>query len=211
MKFSDLERMVGDILSDTSHITWTEPQLQDWLVDAERSIISVRADAGAVTEDVALVAGTRQALPDGGIKLLSVVRNTGGSSIRLVERGVKDDSDPNWHTETQSGTIYEYVFDDRIPASYFVSPPAVVSTSIEIEYSKEPGPYDFGSDPDITISDVYVPQLIEWALYRCFSRSDESTPDYARSQAHYQRWADMLGLKINSDIQVSPKQRGQLT
>lgn len=215
MKFSDLERMVGDVLNDFSHITWTPSQVQDWLVDAEKAIISVRSDAGAVTESVALVAGTRQSLPLGGIKLLSVVRNMGdgvspGLGIRLVERGIKDDSNPAWHTDTESSTIYEYIFDDRMPTSYFVSPPAVADSFVEIEYSKEPGPYDFNNDPSTTISDIYIPHIIEWALYRCFSRSDERTPDYARSQAHYRRWGEMLGLKLSSDIEVSPKQRGHL-
>ncbi|MBL4866405.1 MAG: hypothetical protein JKY67_08520 [Pseudomonadales bacterium] len=215
MKFTELERMVGGVLNDSKHIVWTQDQVRDWLVDAERVTIAARADAGAVTETVQLIPGTRQELPLGGIKLLTVIRNMGsgsvpGVAIRLVDRGIKDESDPNWHTEAASAVIYEYTFDDRIPAAYFVSPPALANTNIQIEYSKEPGPYDFSENPDTTISDIYTPHMIEWALYRCFSRSDENTPDYVRSQAHYQRWGDMLRLKLNSDINVSPKQRGHL-
>ena len=98
MKIAKIEAMISEILNDIGNVTYDLPDVQQWIVESELATIGARNDAAAVTESVILIAGTRQSLPDRGLRLMSVIRNMGagstpGMSIRLVDRATKDDFD----------------------------------------------------------------------------------------------------------------------
>ncbi|KKL79463.1 hypothetical protein LCGC14_2014610, partial [marine sediment metagenome] len=75
-------------------------------------------------------------------RLLTVIRNMGsdgatpGDAIDLVERGVKDALDRGWHKADKSKVVDEYVFDDRAPVDFYVSPPTDDTTDVYIELSQ---------------------------------------------------------------------------
>jgi hypothetical protein len=213
MNFSTIETLVAEVLSDNAKVVWTQTQLRRWIVDAELAVINVKPDASIVTENFSCIAGSVQTLPSRAIKLIRVNRNIGaasapGRAIRLVDKDYKDDLSPNWHAQTQSATIKEYIFDDRLPKQFMVSPPALAGTIIDISYSAEPLPYNIFLDASLTISDIYQPALVEWVLYRCFSRSDEDTPEFARAQSHFSKFFDLLGVRMKSDMNYSPNAEG---
>jgi len=108
MLASDVLTRVRLLLQDPDGVRWLDAEQFQWLTDGQRAIVVVRPDASAKNAEIELVAGSKQTLPDDGLRLLDVVRNvpvtavnsttqTGGRAVRLVDREVLDSQDPSWH------------------------------------------------------------------------------------------------------------------
>ncbi len=215
MRFSDIEVRVSEVLSDIGTITYTLDQLRQWIIESELALIGLVNSSNIVTESHYCEPGTMQNLSSGGVRLHSVIRNMGsgavpGPAIRLVDRSTKDEFEPDWHMAEQEAVIQEYIYDERNPTKFMVSPPALPNTFVELELTKEGGPYNIATDELMAVSDVYMAGLVEWVLYRCFSRSDEDTPEYARSHSHYSKFLQLIGIKSQVDKSTSPKTREHL-
>ena len=212
---SALISRISETVQDESNVVWTVSQALSWLNDAQLQIVLQRPDASILNHSVTLVPGTKQAIT--GLRFMSAVRNMGvdgstpGRAIRLVERGIKDDFDPDWHTETAATEVKEYIFDARLPKEFYVSPPVHASTVVQIEVSEAVNPTDIATTSDvITLEDIYSPIMIEWAIYRCLAREAEETPNIQRAAMHFQNFFTMLGVKMNPDIAINPKMREHL-
>jgi len=206
----------SEVVQDDDHITWTSDQFLEWINDAQRATVLVKPDSNVSTGSVQLVAGTLQSIS--GIRLQSVIRNMGsdgltpGNAIRLVQRGIKDEADPSWHTDTASLTILEYIYDDRDPKHYYVSPPPdTVAANVYVEISQVVEPTALSAITDtIDLEDIYTPAMLEWILYRAFSREAEEVQDVSRAAAHVERFFALNDKKMNMDMIISPKVRAQL-
>ncbi len=208
MKFSSLNSSVAQLLVDFSKVTWTEDQINGWLAEAELSVIALRPDASEATESIPLSVGAFQSVPDDALRLIRLVSNENGRAIRIVERQILDELEPNWMNAEPESLVKEYAFDEKTPKNFYVNPPSVGSVNVRAVISKRPPEYDFSGDPDITVGAIYAPALIDYAMYRCLSRADEKTPEYAKSKAYYQEFFEKLRLKTEADLAFSPKQPG---
>ena len=212
---SSLIAQVQQIAGDEQNIVWTTGEALGWLNDAQRATVITRPDASVLTHSVQLLSGTRQSIT--GLRLMTGMRNMGvggttpGRSIRLVERELKDDLTPNWHAATVSNVVKEYIFDERLPKQFYVSPPVTASEDVYVELSESINPADVAtiSDP-ITLDDIYAPSMTTWMAYRYFSRDAEEVPDYQRAALHFQQFFALLGEKIKMDLAISPKVRAHL-
>lgn len=212
---SALIAQAGEIAGDEGNVVWSSPQALEWLNDAQRATVIVRPDASVITRAVKLNSGTRQTIQ--GLRLMSVIMNMGtdgltlGRAIRLVERGMLDELVPNWHTATAVTSIKEYIFDERIPKEYYVSPPVHASTPVYVQVSESISPADVAATTNpITLDDIYAPAIITWMNYRYFSRDAEEVPDYQRAALNFQQFFLLLGKKIQMDMSISPKVRAHL-
>lgn len=213
---SKLIAQASETVQDESNVVWEVSQALGWLNDAQRAIVAIRPDASILNHSVTLVPGTKQTIT--GLRLMAVNRNMGtdgstpGRAIRLVERGIKDDFDPDWHTETAAIAVKEWIFDARLPKEYYVSPPVHASTVVQIEVSESVNPDEIATTADvITLDDIYSPVMIEWIIYRFLAREAEETPNIQRAAMHFQQFFSMLGAKLNPDMAINPKVRAQLT
>ena len=132
-----------EVLQDTTSIRWSVAELCRWLNDAQREIIMYRPDAMVTNTSLACVTGSRQSiagLNPPGAKLIEVIRNSSGTrrAIRDVNREVLDASSPGWHNATAASEILHFMFDERDPRTFYVYPPAVAATGIDIVYSELP-------------------------------------------------------------------------
>ena len=121
---ANLISRVQDTLQDTTGVRWIEAELLRYINDAQREVVNLKPDATATTANMALVVGTKQSLPTGGLRLIKVTRNmsdaSGGASgkraIRIVDRAILDSQEPDWHDPSVSGdaahttTVKHYVF-----------------------------------------------------------------------------------------------------
>lgn len=216
MKVYDIEAKASEVLQDAGNLVWSSEQIWGWLHEAELAIVAVRPDASASVKKVTLAAGTRQSIAGitGAMRVLDVIRNVGasdepGSALRMGHRASLDAFNPDWHTDTQVLSPTQYLFDDRDPKTFYVVPPSNGSGYIEVVCSITPTAYDTGDlNQVIGINDTYAPAMLDWALYRAFCRDSEMTPNYQRGQAHRASFNDLLGVKSNSDIAVSPNNKG---
>ena len=77
-KVVDVIDRAAIILQDASHVRYPEAELLKFFNDAQREVVLHRPDAKMVTADHDCVAGSKQALPATGLRLIDVVRNKDG-------------------------------------------------------------------------------------------------------------------------------------
>jgi hypothetical protein len=191
------------------------------------AITLARPDANAKTGSFTCAAGTRQVLTaefPSSLRLLDVTRNLATNSgykvIRLVARSVLDDQRPAWHAETGTTSIQHYTFDPRQPKEFFVYPPATTAAEIEVVYTDSPGATTLteaqldpaGTDATtILLDDIYMSPMIDWILYRAYSKDAEYGANEQRAQAAYGAFNAALATKNQVDSAVSPSNMSSVT
>lgn len=226
VKVTDIIRRVEYVLQDTN-IRWPRVELQNWLNESYMAITLLRPDANAKSGTFTCATGSRQVLTavfPSALRLLDVTRNLAATSsykvIRLVARSVLDDQRPGWHAETGTVNIQHYTFDPRQPKEFFVYPPATTSAEIEVVYADAPGSHslteaqldpDGGSNEVIKLDDIYMSPIIDWILYRAYSKDAEYGANETRAQAAYGAFNAAIGAKSQTDTAVSPSVKSKVT
>jgi len=226
VKVTDIIRRVEDVLQDTN-IRWPRTELQNWMNESYLAITLARPDANAKTGSFTCATGTRQVLSSefpSSLRLLDVTRNlatdSGYKVIRLVARSVLDDQRPAWHAETGTTAIQHFTFDPRQPKEFFVYPPATTAAEIEVVYTDSPGATTLtesqldpaGSDTTvILLDDIYKSPMIDWFLYRAYSKDAEYGANEQRAQAAYGAFNAALATKNQVDSAVSPSNMSSVT
>lgn len=212
---SDIIAQASEIAQDETNVVWSTTQALAWLNDGQRAVAINRPDSSVATKVIQLASGTRQQITDR--RLFSVTRNMGnngnapGYAPRLVERGMLDEFNPNWHAESPGEIIFEYTWDKRHPKEFFVNPPVTSLDDVWVEVVVATNPAAVPSlAGTIELDDIYGPPMIEWICYRFFARDAEEVPDAQRAAAHFNRFFQILGIKTQADQAVSPKLREHL-
>lgn len=209
----DLIKRASDILHDETNIRWTKTELLSWLNAAQKAIVLQKPDTHVVNETFVCEAGvSKQSLPDNGLRLLEVVRNvasdSSGEAISVISRDVMDTTVPGWHAATSSINIENYVFDERDPKHFYLYPPPNGEAEVEIIYSKAPDLIEitnFGTDSQaIDLDDVYENVILDYMLYRAYSKDADYAKNGQQSLQHYNDFANALGMKMKADIVTSP-------
>lgn len=212
------------IIQDTTNVRWPTVELVQWLNDGQREIILHRPDANPKTAQVTLAAGTRQTLVSGtgagGVgasiapaKLLDIICNVAGSArttaIRLVEREVLDSQTAGWHGSTAALNAAHYMTDPRDPLSFYVYPPALATSKVEVLFTAYPTDL---TDPvgasSISLPDIYGNALLDYMLYRSYSKDSEYAGNATRAQFHYTSFANSLGLELKGTLMMGPQMSG---
>jgi hypothetical protein len=219
IKVREVIKRVEDVLQD-SNVRWPRIELQNWLNESYLQIVQLRPDSNAKTGTFTCVAGTRQSITTGfssALRIIDIVRNLASTSdkkvVRLINRSVLDDQRPAWHTDTATVNIQNYTFDVRQPKSFFVFPPATTAAQLEVVYADLPTAHALSAsnlDPAssstdvILVDDTYISAIIDWILYRAFSKDAEFAANAARAGAHYQTFMSSIGTKTQSDVASAP-------
>lgn len=207
-----------DILQDSTSVRWPTEELVRYLNDGQREVALYRPDALVRNITASLVAGTRQTLPGSdGSKLIEIIRNnvTGVTqkSMRLVNREILDAQTPGWHDITGQQELLHYMYDPRDPTVYYVYPPALTTSKVDLVYSvypldiAEPSAGSLFSDVEgnLDVPDIYGNIIQDYIMYRAYTKDSEYAGNAQRAQAHYGAFANAIGLEISATIQVGPK------
>lgn len=207
-KVQALAATVRKILRDADEDQFVDGDLHNYIYDAELAHAIYKPDEFTAIAPLACVAGSRQkidslALP---FRFLSVKRNTNGPIVNRLSRDLAERWGIDIESQAPSKTIKGYMEDERDPNAFNTVPPASVGASLDVLYVKAPAEYGtVDANTETTLSDIYQPSIIEWVLYRCFSEDGESSPNFSRAGRHLQNFASMLGVKIEMDQALSPK------
>lgn len=212
-------RRVVETLQDNTSVRWPVSELVRYLNDGQREIVMYRPDAMVTNAAVNLVAGSKQALPSNGTKLIEVVRNSGGTqrSVRMVNREILDAQSPNWHAITGSTEILHFMYDPRDPKIFYVYPPAAASgAALDIVYAALPaditepaaGATFTAVTGNISVPAIYGNPLQDYILYRAYSKDSEYAGNAARAQAHYGAFANALGIELKATVNFQPNPMG---
>ena len=187
------------LLQDTTNVRWPRLELLDWLNDAALQIVMLRPDSSVANASVTLIAGTKQSIPEAGLRLLDVIRNVTGRAVRLVSREILDAQNPDWHTSAGAAVIKHYSVDLRDPKRFYVFPPATASAAVEVLYSVPPTACA-DETSTVGISDIYVNQIVDLMMFRAYSKDAEYAGNAAKADACMKRAMDLLGAKTAIDI-----------
>lgn len=218
------------VIQDTTNVRWPVEELLMWLNDGRREIILHRPDSNPSTAFVSLVAGSYQKLVtgtgNGGVgasitpaKLMDVVCNYDAAAVgvvrrdavRLVQREVLDAQSAAWHTISASNTVKHYMVDPRDPLAFYVYPAVAVSGSAKVEVLFSYYPADItvlGSS--IILPDIYGNALLDYVLYRAYSKDSEYAGSVQRAQFHYQSFATSMQIELQGTVVMGPTLSGSI-
>lgn len=201
---------VQTILQDTTGVRWPEAELLGWLNDGQREIVLYKPNAYVRTTAVQLSAGTKQSLPTDGVQLIDLARNMGtggttpGRSIRIVPREVLDAQVPNWHSGTANAEVRHYTYSVLNPRTFYVYPPQPAASRGYVEIIYGALPTDATSNSTISVDDIYQPALVDYMLYRAYSKDSEFSADQSRPAAHQAAFISALTGKARMEGAVNP-------
>ena len=219
VKVVDLIARAQTVLQDQTSVRWPAVELQDWLNDAYREIILARPDANTATGTFTCVAGTRQSLTavfPNALRLVEITRNLAETSykraVRLVDRHILDDQRVGWHAEGNSVNVQHYMFDPRLPKEFLVYPPATSTAQLEVVYASVPTAHTLTeaqltttpSAETIRIDDSYANAILDYMLYRAYTKDAEYAANAQRAVAHYQAMMASIGVKTASGTATHP-------
>lgn len=209
-------RRAVETLNDTTSVRWPVSELVRYLNDGQREVVLYRPDAMVTNQTITCVAGSKQTIPANGAKLIDVVRNaaagTTKKAVRVVKREILDSTVPNWHNVTGVNEILHYTYDPRDPKTFYVYPPATTSAQLDIIYSAYPTDVTEPADGatysavtgNISLPDIYGNVLLDYILYRAYTKDSDFAGNAARAQAYYAGFANALGIEIKATVSVGP-------
>ncbi len=229
---SEVIARASRILADTTNVRWTPAELVDYCKDAVRQIVLVRPDAYSITRWMTLRPGdTRQivgmiaardnidfgqALFQPTLRLLRVVRNGATGAffpVREASRVALDSEVPNWHVPVQNPSgfrVQHYTFDNIAPYVFYVypcPPTNLANHQVEIVHSALPDLSDSSMSLNLGLPHQYINPLVDWVLYRAFSKDSEYAGNQNRANHHAQAFALALQLTQTSGFTASSPQQ----
>lgn len=196
------------LLQDPTNIRWPQSELLDWLNDGQREIALYKPNAFVKNQSTLLTAGTKQSLPADGVSLVDVVRNMGtsgttpGSAIRAVAREILDSQTPDWHSAAQSTAVKHFVYSVLDPKNYYVFPPSNGTGRVEIIYVAAPSDATLVST--ITLDDIFVTALVNYILYRAYSKDAEFAANAGAASSYLQAFQGLLAGKTGAETGSNP-------
>lgn len=208
---SEIIVRASQLLVDVNFVRWSQSELLGYLNDGQREVSVYKPNAYVTNVAVVLVAGTKQSIPTGGLTLIDVIRNMGtagataGSAIRLVSRGILDAQVPDWHTTTANTVVKNYVYTPLDPKRFYVYPPQPTSGMqyVEIVYGATPTAIATYGDA-IIIDDIYAPALLNYVLFRAWSKDAEYAANAEMANTFYQAFTAQLVGKANAEKITAP-------
>lgn len=179
------------ILQDSTNVRWSAAELLGWLNVARRAGAALRPSMFVTTAVVTLAAGAKQAVPATGHVLLRLHTNMGtdgttvGTAIYPASRDHLDFQQPNWRKATARDAVECYMYDPSTPLQFYVSPPNTGAGKVEMSYGAVPA--DILSTDPIGCPDVYQGALLDYVLFRAFSKPTQggSAEDAVRAAGHF--------------------------
>jgi hypothetical protein len=125
-------------------------------------------------------------------------RRSGGS------RAILDDQIPDWHNSTASASIAHFIYDTSDPKNFYLYPRPATGASIEIIYSTIPAvisltAFDGTDTTVIGLDDTYANAILDYMLYRAYSKDATYAANANRAVSHYQAFGDSLGVKLQGE------------
>ena len=205
IQVNDVVTRVGQLLQDTTHIRWPLDEKLQYITDACREVCFYKPDACVQTSVATLVAGTKQTIPAAGTTLLDIVRNMGvggttpGIAPRIVTREILDAQQSDWHASPPDSVVRHYVFDQQNQKVFYVFPPQPTTSqgSLEMVYSAEPA--EAVSGGTLELDGTWLPAIVNYTLYRCYSKDAEYAANANLAQLYHQAFTGQLVGRTNAE------------
>jgi len=212
---SAIVNQAEEILLDSGNDKWSAAELLAWLNMGQRAIVREDPTAYTTRQAVLIASGLWQSLPTAAMLLMGVTMNMGttgttpGVPVTLVERKWMDAVLPTWTTTTASATTEHVIYDPaQHPTEFMVYPKGTGTGYIEIITSDRPA--DIIISASILVADEYAEALLDYTLFRAFSRDADYVENAQRAIAHWQNFALVIG-KLDQVGSANEAKKGQGT
>jgi hypothetical protein len=198
------------ILSDDDEVRWSNSELILWLNDCYSVLPQVKPSECTVGEELTLIAGTKQSIPSDAERLVDITHNTAGElgAIEVITRKELNSALPGWHREPGTEDIERYVFDEMAPKEFFVYPPALSTAKVYAYTIKVPESHSriFAVSEDLPISakDSLAPMLIDYILFRAFSKDADNASYANRAGLHLNSFNMQADAGFKLELATSP-------
>lgn len=197
----------GYLLQDKAHVRWTEDELLKWLNAGQAEAVIYKPNIYVRSVDLALAKGSKQSLPQDGLSLVDIPRNSDGNVITVIPRSSLDAQEIGWHLQKNASDVaLHYCYSDLDPKRFYIYPPSPGGNKVELVYNAIPTTVGI-SDP-ISIDDIYVSALVDYVIYRAFSKDSEFAPQSAASaMQHYANFQNAIKGKAGAEAATDPNKR----
>jgi len=201
----------AELYGDTDYDRVDEDSWIKYLNAAIRTLILVRPDAGATTENVQLTAGVIQTIPTAALRLLDITRNMGadgataGKIITPSERKHIDYSNLLWPAATGDTAVDNFSYDKENPGIFYVTPPVHQSTAVYVEMVTSQLPTAVtatGDDPGV--NDIFFEPIVQYMLYKAFVADDEGV-EFQKAITYMQNFFNLLQVEMATAVAAGPE------
>jgi len=231
---------VQKLLHDETAVRWTEAELVGWINSAQKEIVLYKPNSITSTLDYQLDPGTFQNVSAKAgfanvIQLLDVIRSTtggaNGKAVTNISREILDSTLPDWHSVTATAVplhyihnpldpknfyVYalHYIHNPLDPKNFYVYPPNTGAGSVQILVAVEPTDL-VALASNLSLDSIYESVVLDYVLYRAFSKDTEHTANMQRSAGHYNAFMSALKGKfqmenaLSADAQYAPSKQPQ--
>ena len=215
MQVSEFIIKVREMLVDPDEVRWTDVEMMSWLDSGYGQLLTHRPDANAQLITHTCVAGPLQTIDPAlnGPLLLDVTRNiktidtveVPGTPVHLVSLELADMLLDTWYTSpaASDSQVAEYMYDDRIPANFYVSPNATAETKLEIAISVIPSRH-IAVTETIPVNLRYIEALVDYVAYRAYLRDSSNSHSKDMAKLFLQSFSSTLGIKLSIDNAAQP-------
>lgn len=203
MAVVDVLGRVNTQLRDPGFIRWTRSELLGYFNDAIRAVALKRPDAMASVMPFECSAGVRQQLPVSVYQLIDIVGQDSGRAVVPADSVTLDTADPMWRTTTGEVSTEAYLYNPILPQYFMLYPGVAQGVTLEIAVSLYPvdvtlEDLDEEAPVAMAISDIFINTVVDWCLYRAFSKDAPGQDDNLAKQ-HLQNYNDAMGIKNKVD------------
>lgn len=199
-KANEVMSRAATTLQDEDSVRWTAPELLKYLNDGLREIVTLKPNALTKTVELELDEGTLQTLPAQYTVLSRVIRNmtsagVGAGAIRSLDaRSIMDSFIPGWQDDNKvpfAKSVVHVIHDMAEPRTFYVAPGNDGTGIIEAVVGAFPNPVTgsgsnvSGYTDTVDLPDTYMNPLVDYVLYRAYSKDARLAGSAARAQAHY--------------------------
>jgi hypothetical protein len=202
-QISDVLHRAQVILQDVLGTRWDEPELLNWFSDGRREIATVRPTEFSKRVAIPLARGALQAVPEEAFQLIRVDCNvtvggvrTAGRAVTPVERRILDAMEPAWQDATRvpfTTVARHYAYDLNEPMAFYVYPGNTGQGAVEATIAVLPADAEAANEP-LGVRAVFANALLDYVLYRAFSKDADHTANMARAREHYGNFAALVGV-----------------
>ena len=194
-------------MNDKSGVRAPASDLVRLLNRAQRDIAVSRPDTTARVFEHELAEGARQELPEEVALLIDLPANVSGRRRAITRTGLPllDAAVPDWRYGARKGEIVHFMHDHRTPRAFWVYPPAIDGTSVEMEASMYPAdilvPAGDSSDDVagvISLADEWSTALLLVVLYYAYMTDLEGAGNPLIAASYKETAEKILGVQLQS-------------
>lgn len=209
MKCSDIDIGARTILQDPSAKRWTEANVYEWVHEGELELLGAAPRAASSTVNLDITQNVaQQTLPATYMALLDLVSNMGtdgatpGAAISRTTIDRMQAAKPTWRRDLGTA-VRQYMQDERDPRLFYVWPRVSATTKAEARVVLLPVLCTDMADA-LVCSDEWKAALVEYVLYKAFSKDGADQANLNRAIAHYGNFARMAGIKLAGRSKAGP-------